>query len=49
MIDEKKLENMVREVLANMGKNESTEGAIKECSETEQCNLDVEDYPLATQ
>lgn len=48
MIDEKKLENMVRQVLANMGENESAKVSAKNCNQPKGYNLDVEkDYPLA--
>jgi propanediol dehydratase small subunit len=48
MIDEKKLENLVREVLASIGKNKSTKTCDDSCHQTTDFNLDVEkDYPLA--
>lgn len=48
MIDEKKLEDMVRQVLVNMGKSESAAEPVKHCSKAKQFGLDVKkDYPLA--
>ncbi len=48
MIDEKKLEEMVRQVLASMGKTEAAKGCCTEApSENKGCKLDVKkDYPL---
>ncbi|NLZ53665.1 MAG: diol dehydratase small subunit [Thermoanaerobacteraceae bacterium] len=47
MIDEKKLEELVREVLASMGKSQSGKGCPEGLSPTKCNNLDVKkDYPL---
>jgi propanediol dehydratase small subunit len=47
MIDEKKLEELVRQVLANMGKTESPKGCSEASSQAKGCKLDVKkDYPL---
>ncbi|WP_370642651.1 diol dehydratase small subunit [Tepidanaerobacter sp. GT38] len=46
-MDEKKIEELVRQVLASVGKTQSTEGCAGGTSQTECSNLDVKrDYPL---
>jgi len=47
MIDEKKIEELVRQVLANMGKVPEEKTCPEQTSQSECCDLDVKrDYPL---